>query len=68
MWIVERMRYPTDQPVNGHFTCDTRNVIYALTCPGCGDNYIGKTEREVRDRCGVYRLAIEKKKDYARRS
>ena len=45
-----------------HFTCDTRNVIYALTCLGCSENYIGKTEREVRDRCGEYRLAIEKKK------
>ena len=45
-----------------HFTCDTRNVIYALTCQGCGDNYIGKTEREVRDRCGEYRNAIEKKR------
>ena len=42
-----------------HFTCDTRNVIYAITCQGCGDNYIGKTEREVRDRCGEYRIAID---------
>ena len=48
--------------IRHHFTCDTRNVIYALTCQGCGDNYIGKTEREVRDRCGEYRLAIENKK------
>ena len=37
-----------------NFTCDTRNVIYAVTCSGCGDNYIGKTEREVRERCGEY--------------
>ena len=43
--------------IRHHFTCDTRNVIYALTCQGCGDNYIGKTEREVRDRCGEYRVA-----------
>ena len=45
-----------------HFTCDTRNVLYALTCQGCGDNYIGKTEREVRERCGEYRNAIENKR------
>ena len=44
-----------------HFTCDTRNVIYAVTCNGCGDNYIGKTEREVRERCGDYCNAIERK-------
>ena len=41
-----------------HFTCDTMNVIYALTCAGCGKNYIGQTERAVRDRCGDYRRAI----------
>ena len=54
----------TDEPfeIRYNFTCDTRNVIYALTCSGCGENYIGKTEREVRDRCGEYRLAIERKK------
>ena len=27
-----------------HFTCDTRNVIYAITCQGCGDNNIGKNQ------------------------
>ena len=41
-----------------HFTCDTMNVIYALTCSGCGKNYIGQTERAVRDRCGDYRRAV----------
>ena len=45
-----------------HFTCDTRNVLYVVTCQGCGLDYIGKTEREVRDRCGEYRLAIEKQR------
>ena len=41
-----------------HFTCDTMNLIYALTCSGCGKNYIGQTERAVRDRCGDYRRAV----------
>ena len=41
-----------------HFTCDTMNVLYALTCPTCHHNYIGQTERAVRDRCGDYRRAI----------
>ena len=44
-----------------HFTCDTRNVLYLVTCLKCGFDYIGKTEREVRERCSEYRLAIEKK-------
>ena len=41
-----------------HFTCDTMNLLYVLTCPGCKANYIGQTERAVRDRCGDYRRAI----------
>ena len=45
-----------------HFTCDTRNVLYLVTCLKCGYDYIGKTEREVRQRCTEYRLAIENKK------
>ena len=44
--------------IRHHFTCDTSNVIYALTCGSCGHNYIGQTERTVRDRCGDYRRAI----------
>jgi hypothetical protein len=45
-----------------HFDCDTRNFIYALTCDGCGDNYIGKSERTVRERCGEHRRAIKNSK------
>ena len=45
--------------IRQNFTCGTRNVINALICSGCSDNCIGKTEREVRDRCGEYRNAID---------
>ena len=45
-----------------HFTCDTMNVLYALTCQTCGLNYIGQTERTVRERNGDYRRAISDKK------
>ena len=45
-----------------HFTCDTRNLLYVITCQGCGENYIGKTERELRERCTDYRTAIQGKK------
>ena len=48
--------------IRWHFTCDTMNVLYALTCPTCGLNYIGQTERSVRDRNGDYRRAISDKK------
>ena len=38
------------------------NVLYALTCQTCGLNYIGQTERTVRERNGDYRRAISDKK------
>ena len=44
--------------IRHHFTCDTSNLIYALTCGVCGLNYIGQTERTVRERCGDYHRAI----------
>ena len=45
-----------------HFNCDTMNILYALTCQTCGLNYIGQTERSVRERNGDYRRAISDKK------
>ena len=53
-----------DFELRWHFTCETMNVIYALTCSGCGHNYIGQTERAVRDRCGDYRRAVSDPKYY----
>ena len=47
-----------DFEIRWHFTCDSMNLLYALTCSGCGKNYIGQTERSVRDRCGDYRRAV----------
>ena len=44
--------------IRHHFTCDTSNLIYALTCGTCGANYIGQTERPLRERCGDYRRAV----------
>ena len=26
-------------------------VVYKFTCPGCGSNYVGKTERTLYERC-----------------
>ena len=50
----------SNQPfeIRHHFTCDTSNLIYALTCGTCGANYIGQTERPLRERCGDYRRAL----------
>ena len=28
--------------VNAAMSCDVKNVIYVITCRGCGENYIGE--------------------------
>ena len=45
-----------------HFTCDSMNLLYVLTCSGCDAYYIGQTERTVRERCGDYRRAVSDEK------
>ena len=49
-----------DKPFNilYPFTCETRGVVYVLICDGCGEMYVGKTDRSVRDRAGEHRRAI----------
>ena len=51
--------------LRSHFTCDTMNVLYVLTCPTCHHDYIGQTERTVRDRCGDHRRAISDPKYFS---
>ena len=58
--------FGSDEPfeLRYHFTCETRNFLYVLTCPTCLHNYIGQSERAVRDRCGEYRRCISDPKYY----
>ena len=42
-------------------TCDSRNVIYVVTCPTCKEEYNGETgigDSKVRDRVKIYRQHI----------
>jgi hypothetical protein len=36
--------------IRGQFTCESRNVIYAIICKKCGKTYIGETGRKLADR------------------
>ena len=36
--------------INAPITCNTKNVIYCLSCDKCGQQYIGQTARELKDR------------------
>ena len=39
-------------------SCDKKNVIYVITCPGCKEFYIGETENTLRARVRVHKQHI----------
>ena len=39
-------------------TCETSNVVYCISCKKCNIQYIGKTERELKERIGEHRGSI----------
>ena len=41
------------------FTCKTQNVLYAITCNGCGEQYIGMTNSTLQERFRVHRQQID---------
>ena len=41
--------------VNANMSCDTKNVIFAITCPGCNEFYIGETGNTLRARVRVHK-------------
>ena len=38
--------------------CASKNLIYALICPGCSDFYIGETRNTLRERTRVHKQQI----------
>lgn len=44
--------------VNSTMNCKSKNLIYYLTCPTCGDNYIGQTGTKLADRVRVQKQQI----------
>ena len=44
--------------VNNNMSCQTRNVIYVITCSGCGELYIGETGSTLRERIRVHKQQI----------
>ena len=44
--------------VHSNMNCKTKNVIYCMTCDGCGENYIGQTGNKVSDRVRVHKQQI----------
>lgn len=44
--------------VNANMSCDTKNVICVITCPGCKEFYIGETGNTLRARVRVHKQHI----------
>ena len=40
-------------------TYQKSNVLYSIRCPGCGDEYVGKTDRYVITRMSEYPTHLE---------
>lgn len=43
-------------------TCESSNLIYVITCAGCGENYIGQTGDTLRHRMTVHRQQLRETK------
>jgi hypothetical protein len=44
--------------VNSNMTCKSENLPYCMTCPTCGENYIGRTGNKLTDRVRVHKQQI----------
>ena len=44
--------------VNSNMTCKSKNLLYCMTCPTCGENYIGQTGTKLTDRVRVHKQQI----------
>lgn len=44
--------------IHGDLTCQSRSVVYALTCPACGKQYIGETGRTLATRISEHKRDI----------
>lgn len=52
----------TEFIVKSSISCTSSNLIYAITCSGCGENYIGQTGDTLRHRMTVHRQHIREPK------
>ena len=47
--------------LTGEFSCNTKGVVYVLTCDKCGDQYVGQTERKLSTRVKEHMTSVDKK-------
>lgn len=47
--------------VKARMSCQSQNIIYVISCPGCNEFYIEETGSTVRSRVRVYKQQIDKR-------
>lgn len=55
-WVTNR-KYPIPYPMD----CNSRAVIYLITCSKCKIQYVGQTERRLKDRLNAHRSYMKNK-------
>ena len=43
---------------NATMNCKSKNLMFCITCPGCGENYVGQTSLPLRERVTLHRQHI----------
>lgn len=56
--IVKAFASKVAVSINAVVTCETSNVVYCISCKKCKIQYIGKTEREIKERISEHRGSI----------
>ena len=51
-----------DQYITDNIYCNSRNIVYIITCLKCSQQYIGETSRTLRDRLNDHKSNIKTKK------
>ena len=48
--------------ITSHLSCQSRNIIYIIMCTKCNEQYIGETDRSLKDRISEHKGYIRTKK------
>ena len=48
--------------LNSAVSCQTKNIIYCITCTKCNEQYIGQSERTLQDRFSKHRDYVKQEK------
>ena len=56
------MNEQTEWKITKRVNCDTKNIVYMISCSECKERYIGETRRSLKDRLSDHRGYINNQK------